>query len=144
MAERCNRCGYTVANVNCPDCAPVYGQARTKAPPSLPGRDELNDWFLSLPDARQKALLDGDRWMLAGAAFLAGQQSAITPESATQVKAPSGQQAEPTDLMELAKRCGAYVNGTNPGSTITFRPDELRAFLALAGQQSQSAEGEGA
>lgn len=29
----------------------------------------LNDWFLSLPEGRRDALLKGDRWALAGAAF---------------------------------------------------------------------------
>lgn len=31
----------------------------------------LNDWFLSLPEKRQKALIQ-DKWTLAGAAFEAG------------------------------------------------------------------------
>jgi hypothetical protein len=35
-------------------------------------QSKLNEWFLGLPEGRQKALLDGDRWMLAGAAFEAG------------------------------------------------------------------------
>lgn len=34
-------------------------------------QSELNDWFLSLPTERQAVLLE-DKWMLAGAAFLAG------------------------------------------------------------------------
>jgi len=37
---------------------------------------ELNDWFLSLPDGRQKVLTD-DKWMLAGAAFIAGKSEQV-------------------------------------------------------------------
>jgi hypothetical protein len=32
-------------------------------------QSQLNDWFLALPEERRVALLNGDRWMLAGAAF---------------------------------------------------------------------------
>jgi hypothetical protein len=42
-------------------------------------QSELNDWFLSLPTERQDVLLE-DKWMLAGAAFLAGKS--ITPPAA--------------------------------------------------------------
>jgi hypothetical protein len=49
---------------------------------------ELNDWFLSLPEGRRAVLLE-DKWMLAGAAFLAG-KSITTPNVATQ---PAAQQA---------------------------------------------------
>jgi hypothetical protein len=38
-------------------------------------QSELNDWFLSLPTGRQVVLLE-DKWMLAGAAFLAGKTTA--------------------------------------------------------------------
>jgi hypothetical protein len=41
-------------------------------------QSELNDWFLSLPAGRQAVLLE-DKWMLAGAAFLAGK---TTPPAA--------------------------------------------------------------
>jgi hypothetical protein len=41
-------------------------------------QSELNDWFLSLPTERQAVLLE-DKWMLAGAAFLAGK---TTPPAA--------------------------------------------------------------
>jgi hypothetical protein len=36
-----------------------------------PNKAELNDWFLSLPEGRQKVLVE-DKWMLAEAAFEAG------------------------------------------------------------------------
>jgi hypothetical protein len=39
-------------------------------------QSELNDWFLSLPEGRQKALIS-DKWMLAGAAFIAGKATPI-------------------------------------------------------------------
>ena len=39
---------------------------------------ELNDWFLSLPAGRQAVLLE-DKWMLAGAAFLAGKSTPPAP-----------------------------------------------------------------
>jgi hypothetical protein len=42
---------------------------------------ELNDWFLSLPEGRRAVLLE-DKWMLAGAAFLAGKS--ITPAAPVQ------------------------------------------------------------
>jgi len=35
---------------------------------------QLNDWFLSLPEGKRTALME-DKWMLAGAAFLAGQST---------------------------------------------------------------------
>jgi hypothetical protein len=43
-------------------------------------QSELNGWFLSLPAGRQAVLLE-DKWMLAGAAFLAGK---TTPPAAKQ------------------------------------------------------------
>ena len=37
---------------------------------------DLNDWFLSLPEARQNVLRD-DKWVLAEAAFAAGKAAAL-------------------------------------------------------------------
>lgn len=45
---------------------------------------ELNDWFLSLPEARQAVLRD-DKWFLAEAAFAAGKASRAQPAQAGQV-----------------------------------------------------------
>nr|WP_250808415.1 hypothetical protein [Neorhizobium tomejilense] len=50
--------------------------------PVLPPQS-LNEWFLSLPPER-RAVLRGDKWMLAEAAFLAGRLSAA---SATEIVA---------------------------------------------------------
>ena len=41
-------------------------------------QSELNDWFLSLPTGRQAVLLE-NKWMLAGAAFLAGKSTPPAP-----------------------------------------------------------------
>jgi len=46
-------------------------------------QSELNDWFLSLPPWRQAVLLE-DKWMLAGAAFLAGKTTPPTTQPAVQ------------------------------------------------------------
>ncbi len=45
---------------------------------------ELNDWFLSLPEARQAVLRD-DKWFLAEAAFAAGKAARAQPAQAGQV-----------------------------------------------------------
>lgn len=45
---------------------------------------ELNQWFLSLPEGRQKALLDGDRWMLAEAVWQARALAAPTAPAPTE------------------------------------------------------------
>lgn len=45
--------------------------------PGLSDSSALNDWFLSLPPGRQAVLLQ-DRWMLAEAAFRAGQEIAAS------------------------------------------------------------------
>ena len=44
---------------------------------------EINDWFLSLPAGRQAVLLE-DKWMLAGAAFLAGKSTPPAAQPAVQ------------------------------------------------------------
>jgi hypothetical protein len=54
-------------------------------------QSELNDWFLSLPAGRQAVLLE-DKWMLAGAAFLAGK---TTP--------PAAQRPDVDALVALAR-----------------------------------------
>jgi hypothetical protein len=74
-AKECNH--YHPAT---PPAAPVQPVAWSDAKQS-----ELNDWFLSLPTGRQAVLLE-DKWMLAGAAFLAGKT--------TQPAQPAVQDAE--------------------------------------------------
>ena len=61
-------------------------------------QSELNDWFLSLPTERQAVLLE-DKWMLAGAAFLAGK---TTPPAAQ--PAPEQYTALEQALTRLQKR----------------------------------------
>jgi hypothetical protein len=61
-------------------------------------QSELNDWFLSLPTERQAVLLE-DKWMLAGAAFLAGK---TTPPAAQ--LAPEQYTALEQALTRLQKR----------------------------------------
>jgi hypothetical protein len=51
--------------------------------------EEINDWFLSLSEAKQAALLE-EKWALAGAAFLAGKATA-----------PAAAQAAPEDYTAL-------------------------------------------
>ena len=65
-------------------------QATQPAQPAVPEpvawsdakQAELNDWFLSLPAGRQAVLLE-DKWMLAGAAFLAGKSTPPAPAPLT-------------------------------------------------------------
>lgn len=38
--------------------------------------ENMNEWFLSLPEGRQKVLRE-DKWMLANAAFAAGRAAAL-------------------------------------------------------------------
>lgn len=73
--------------------------AQAEQPWSNERQAELNDWFLSLPEGRQKALID-DKWMLAGAAFLAGK--------ASQVSQPKAAQQEPVYQYQLAS--GAWID----------------------------------
>ena len=74
-------------------------KATEQAAPAVPrGFATLNEWFLSLPEQRQAQLRD-DKWMLAGAAFEAGQ--ALAPA------VPQGWKlvpVEPTPDMEGAGR----------------------------------------
>lgn len=72
----------------------LFSAHEAKAAPAVPqGFATLNEWFLSLPEQRQAQLRD-DKWMLAGAAFEAGQ--ALAPA------VPQGITADENPLMALS------------------------------------------
>lgn len=63
---------------------------------------ELNDWFLSLPEGRQRVLVQ-DKWMLAAAAFDAGKAEPPTEPEA----APSASEVERSHAEYLCKQIDA-------------------------------------
>jgi hypothetical protein len=107
--------------------APPEPQAVPEPAWNEPNQEDLNDWFLSLSEGRRKALLDGDRWMLAGAAFLAG-KAAHPQQSAAAPAAP-----EPVDFLTCPVNKVQYMD-------IYAQPGTRVQFHARGGYDSEKAE----
>lgn len=112
---------------------------------AVEGPGEVNDWFLSLEEGRQKVLVD-DKWALAGAAYRAGMQKHLVTAIAdielvkaiSVVVAPTVEASENEALKmrialleELLTKASGYV-----GNVDHYKADELdeRIQAALEGK----------
>ena len=112
---------------------------------AVEGPGEVNDWFLSLEEGRQKVLVD-DKWALAGAAYRAGMQKHLVTaiadiesvKAVSVVVAPTIEASENEALKmrialleELLTNASGYV-----GNVDHYKADELneRIQAALAGK----------
>jgi hypothetical protein len=95
-------------------------------------QSELNDWFLSLPTERQAVLLE-DKWMLAGAVFLAGKSTPPAP-------APVPLTDEQIDALwepayRSVSRGGVFTPSSTEGKRAFARAIEAAHGITEKGQQ---------
>jgi len=112
-------------------------------------QSELNGWFLSLPEGRQKVLVE-DKWLLASAAFEAGKAApeapapavvqvpqSLTDEEIMRFLEPWHTQGDPEDRRDLIKSVRALLVANQFAPALSVY-DEIEADLPyLMGRASQ-------